>query len=663
MSRRTTVAALIILALVASLAAFLVPARAVQPTGDASAAVETVPVASGGTTDDPAVWVDPAEPTKSLIIGANNDAGIGIYDLAGAEKRTITADGPASSVDVRRGFTLGGQAVDILAAANNGTVRFYTIDAAGQVTNQTAGTGAITPAWPSGGGKIDGLCLYQSSASGAPKTYAFVWAPTGQMEQLELIDNAGKIDVRLVRGGALGAWDVAATAGPTLSGCVADDELHTLYVGEKTAAIWKFGAEPSASITGPASVDVPAPTGHFTPNLGGLALVRTGPETGYLMASSQGTPDTPEADSFMVYKREGANEFVRSFHVVTGAVDGCQKTRGIEAVAANLGPAFPDGVFVCQDLHNTATSGSGAGLQDYKLVPLGTIADVTPVVAQTTTTTTAPGPATTTTAPAVVQPTARRSGYWMVGSDGKVYPFGDAKGLGDAPVMPGTEAVDLEPTPSGNGYWIVDAAGHVYAMGDAGWLGNADVTKLAAGEKVTSISSTRSGNGYWIFTTRGRVLPVGAAAFHGDMSDIVLNGPVLDSIPSASGNGYYMVASDGGIFTLGDAKFLGSMGDTKLNAPVQSLVPSDGLGYWLVASDGGIFAFGDAPFRGSLGSAKLNKPVTGMVRFGNGYLMVAEDGGIFNFSDRQFFGSLGDRPPAHKVVSVAALDVAAVPSA
>jgi ribosomal protein L24E len=134
-----------------------------------------------------------------------------------------------------------------------------------------------------------------------------------------------------------------------------------------------------------------------------------------------------------------------------------------------------------------------------------------------------------------------------------------------------------------------------------------------------------------------------------------LNGPVLDSIPTASGKGYYMVASDGGIFSFGDARFLGSMGGKRLNAPVQSLVPDgDGVGYWLVASDGGIFAF-EAPFKGSMGDKRLNKPVTGMVRFGNGYLMVAEDGGIFNFSDKQFHGSLGSSPPARPVVAVAAL--------
>jgi myo-inositol-hexaphosphate 3-phosphohydrolase len=656
MSRRVVIAALVVLALVASLAAFLVPARAVQPTGDTTAVAETDPVASpNDAADDVAIWVNPADATKSVIIGTDKQAGLNVYDLTGHQIQTITSDGLANNVDLRYGFPLGGQAVDVVAVAGNGFLRLYKVDpATGHLENVTSGT--IAPV-VTHGGKINGVCLYQSPVS--HDTFAFVDASSGQMQQLRLKEDAanpGKITTELVRGGGPAGWDVSQTSDPTISSpvenCVADDELQTLYVSEQSVAIWKYGAEPTASTATRTSVDVAAPTGHFTADVEGLALVPTGAGTGYLMASSQGS------DAFEVYRREGNNDFVREFHIADGAtVDGCTKTDGIEAVAANLGPNFPEGMFVCQDFKNFDASHKVVN-QNYKMVPLNTVVDTVAPVSDTTTTTAPATDTTTTTAPAVNQPTARRSGYWMVGADGKVYPFGDAKSLGDAPVMAGAEAVDLEPTPSGDGYWVVDSAGHVYGM-NARWLGNADTSKLVAGEKVTSLSSTPSGNGYWIFTTRGRVLPVGDAVFHGDMSAVALNGPVLDSIPSASGNGYYMVASDGGIFTMGDATFLGSMGDTKLNAPVQSLVPSaDGKGYWLVASDGGIFSFGSAPFRGSMGDKKLNKPVTGMVRFGNGYLMVAEDGGIFNFSDKAFFGSLGDHPPAHKVVSVAALDMA-----
>jgi sugar lactone lactonase YvrE/ribosomal protein L24E len=253
----------------------------------------------------------------------------------------------------------------------------------------------------------------------------------------------------------------------------------------------------------------------------------------------------------------------------------------------------------------------------------------------------------------------RQSGYWMLGSDGKVFPFGDAKSMGDASAAlpPGVKAMHIEPTPTAKGYWIVNEDGAVYAFGDAPALGNVDRALLAPKERVTSLNSTPSGKGYWVFTTRGRVLTFGDAKGFGDLLRLDLNGAVKSSVATPSGQGYYMVASDGGVFAFGDAKFRGSMGAVKLNQPVESLVPTrDGQGYWLVASDGGIFAFGSAPFRGSMGDKKLNKPVAGMVRYGAGYLMVAADGGIFAFSDRRFVGSLGDNPPARPIVFAATLD-------
>jgi hypothetical protein len=267
-----------------------------------------------------------------------------------------------------------------------------------------------------------------------------------------------------------------------------------------------------------------------------------------------------------------------------------------------------------------------------------------------------PGPMDPPGTPVPVNPAATSSGYWMLGSDSKVYAFGDAKHLG-APALPaGVNAADLEATPSGAGYWIVDTAGTVYANGDATGFGGIQAGQLAAGESATSLSATPTGKGYWIFTNKGRAVRFGDATYFGDMSRVTLAGPVLDSIPTPTGLGYYMVGSDGGIFAFGDAKFYGSMGGKKLNAPVQSLVPdTDGVGYWLVASDGGIFAF-DAPFKGSMGDKKLSKPVTGMVPFGDGYMMVGEDGGIFNFSSRPFAGSLGANPPSRPIVAVAALD-------
>ncbi len=245
-------------------------------------------------------------------------------------------------------------------------------------------------------------------------------------------------------------------------------------------------------------------------------------------------------------------------------------------------------------------------------------------------------------------------GYWAIGSDGKVYNFGDAPKLGE-PASPAKQIIDIEAAPHGTGYWAMDEKGVVTAFGPV-LYGSVAPADLKAGEKAVSISNTPSGAGYWIFTNQGRVFAFGDANKNiGDVSTLKLNDEILDSSVTPTGKGYYLVAADGGVFALGDANFEGSMGDTKLNKPVQSIVPDpDGQGYWLVASDGGVFAF-KAPFKGSTGNMTLNKPMTGMVPYGNGYLMVAEDGGVFNYSDKPFSGSLGNNPPANPIVSISAL--------
>jgi myo-inositol-hexaphosphate 3-phosphohydrolase len=662
-SSRRLIGAALGLVLVVAAAPFFSTANAAQPAGDATAAAET-DVVTGANASDPAIWVNPQDATKSLIFGAD-DTRLVTYDMTWKLKAqsglpSTGVAGDFTGVDARNAVTPTGatSAISVATAVGNGKLHFYAINpTTDAVTDVSATAGGIDMTAPTNwqSGKISSVCMYQSKASG--KTYAFVMSANGQMAQLELKDSSGKIAATAVRGGKGAVWDPTVTTVPSnVSSCVADDATGTLYVAVTKAGIMKFGAEPTDPTTG-TFIDTPAtatPAGHLLANANGLAMVSTGDGVGYLVASTKDA-GTSAADGFNVYDRAAGNAYIRTFKIGPGPnADGCDLSEAIDAAPGNFGANFAAGMFVCQDKQNrTAVSGSGFDLANYKMVALDQIVD--PAGPVPTTVTTAPQ-VTPTTVPAQ---TPNRSGYWMVGSDGRVYSFGDANPYGDATLAPGAQAVDLEPTPSGNGYWIIDDQGHVFAKGDAKAMGDVDRAILSPAEVVTSLSATKSGNGYWAFTSLGRVIPFGDAVSYGDMSKVKLNGPVLDSIPTASGKGYYMVGSDGGIFSFGDAVFMGSMGGKPLNKPVQSLVPDgDGSGYWLVASDGGIFAF-DAPFRGSMGAIKLNKPVTGMVRYGNGYLMVGEDGGIFSFSDKAFVGSLGANPPAKPITSVAALDAPA----
>ncbi len=256
-------------------------------------------------------------------------------------------------------------------------------------------------------------------------------------------------------------------------------------------------------------------------------------------------------------------------------------------------------------------------------------------------------------------------GYWMLGADGSVYPFGDARSYGDL-VGLGVVATDLEPTPRGDGYWVLREDGVVTPFGGAGWFSDpAQGNDLEPGEKATALSSTPFGDGYWVFTDKGNVLEYGKAGFFGDVGHLSLSGPIIDAVATPSGEGYYMVASDGGVFAFGDAPFLGSVPQVlpgvALNDQVIGLAPTpDRRGYWLVAADGGVFSF-NAPFRGSLpavlpAGTVLAAPVNGMVPYGDGYLLVGGDGGVFTFSDLPFQGSLGASPPDSPVIAIAPLD-------
>jgi 3-phytase len=201
-----------------------------------------------------------------------------------------------------------------------------------------------------------GFCLYRSGVTG--RFYAFLAEPDGDVTQYELFDEGGLVDARVVR-----QWPLGAPA----EGCVADDETGRLFVGEENSGIWLYGAEPDASPLQRTAVDKVG-SGHLAADVEGLALVTQPGRRGYLIASSQGD------STFAIYRRGRDHAWLGQREVVDGdAADGCSDTDGIEAVAADLGPDFPAGIFICQDGRNTAPG--SAGRQNFKFVRLEQVID------------------------------------------------------------------------------------------------------------------------------------------------------------------------------------------------------------------------------------------------------------------------------------------------
>ena len=153
-------------------------------------------------------------------------------------------------------------------------------------------------------------------------------------------------------------------------------------------------------------------------------------------------------------------------------------------------------------------------------------------------------------------------------------------------------------TPDGGGYWLVGSDGGVFSFGDAAFHGSMGGKTLNA--PMVGMAATPDGGGYWLVGADGGIFSFGNAAFYGSMGGKTLNKPVVGMTATPNGGGYWLTSGDGGVFSFGNAAFYGSMASTTLNMPVSGIAATpDGGGYVLVAQDGGIFTFGDAVFKGA----------------------------------------------------------------
>ncbi|MDX2222448.1 MAG: phytase [Rhodospirillaceae bacterium] len=327
------------------------PLPAKTPTVAVAAVAETAPVPNADdAADDPAIWVDAADPARSVIIGTNKKGGLEIYDLTGA-RLSVRADGRINNVDIRQDVAFGDRRLDIVAATNrtDKTIALYRFDGA------TRELRPLAPAIPSGLADPYGLCLYRSAADGALYVFANDGEGPGGMAQWRIaVDAADAVTAAEVR---------RFTVGSQAEGCVADDAAGVLFVGEEDVGVWRYGAEPAAGDARTA-VDTTGPQGNLVADVEGMSIFddrQSGGEGGggYLIVSSQGSY------SYNVYDRRAPHAFRGAFAIIDGAVDGVQETDGLDVSSAVLPAPFEAGLLVVQDGDNT----NPAANQNFKLVP------------------------------------------------------------------------------------------------------------------------------------------------------------------------------------------------------------------------------------------------------------------------------------------------------
>jgi hypothetical protein len=211
---------------------------------------------------------------------------------------------------------------------------------------------------------------------------------------------------------------------------------------------------------------------------------------------------------------------------------------------------------------------------------------------------------------------------------------------------PGTFTDSFVPSP--RGYWLVGSDGGIFSFGQAQFYGSTGSLRLQ--RPVVGIVPTADHGGYWLDASDGGVFSYGDTQFYGSIPGLglhpagsglpnSLNAPIVGMVPSIDDNGYFMVASDGGVFAFGDAHFAGSCpGIGGCSGSAVAVMPdASGNGYWLVTSSGSVYTFGDAPYFGAPGVGTVTSAVPSPD--GRGYLVLLSDGEVFHYGDAAAFGS------------------------
>ncbi|MFE6775305.1 phytase [Streptomyces sp. NPDC057702] len=369
--------------------------------------------------DDPAIWRDPADPDRSLVVATAKEGGLRVYDLDAREVQSVPApaapgpdDAPGrfNNVDLVHGPRLSTGPADLAVTSDRGRdrLRFYRVDPARAGGPLVDVTDPKAPAVFSAMQQevndqrtAYGLATWTDPATG--RSYALVsQRERTRLALLELTATAsGTVGYRPVRtldlpasfrlpNGA--AWSPCAEPGesPQVEGMVVDPANGTLYAGQEDVGIWRLRAD----LTGrPQLVDrvrefgvpgtydeqsdacVPGADPGFggkrlAADVEGLTLLREDGDDGYLLASSQGD------DTFAAYDREPAdhNAYQGGFRVTaaSAALDGSQECDGAAVLNEPLGRRYPNGLLVVQDGHDTPGDGDRPAT-NFTFVDLGRV--------------------------------------------------------------------------------------------------------------------------------------------------------------------------------------------------------------------------------------------------------------------------------------------------
>jgi len=249
-------------------------------------------------TDDPAIWINPEDPSKSLIIGTDKDedGALYVFNLEGKaiEEKTVRNLKRPNNVDVEYGLILNGVATDIAVATERLThkIRVFSLPNMDEVDK-----GGITVFEGEELNLPMGIALYKRPSDGA--IYAIVSRKDGPLESYlwqYLLEDDGSGNVKATKVRSFGMYSGIKE----IESIAVDDQLGYVYYSDEQYGVRKYLADP----------DVPDAdkqlgviyTQDYLEDNEGISIYCIDDKTGYILVSDQ------SANRFRIYPREGTPE-------------------------------------------------------------------------------------------------------------------------------------------------------------------------------------------------------------------------------------------------------------------------------------------------------------------------------------------------------------------
>ncbi|MDI9879527.1 phytase [Flectobacillus longus] len=288
-------------------------------------------------TDDPAIWINPQNPSKSLIIGTdkNQDGALFVFDLQGKiqSKKVVRGLKRPNNVDIEYGLKIGGKKVDIAVTTERMThqLRIYSLPDMKPIDN--SGIPMFEGETGTEFRDLMGIALYKNSKG---KIYAMVGrknGPTtgGYIWQYELSDNGkGQVKATFIRkfGSYSGKKEIESIA--------VDDALGYVYYSDEGIGVRKYYAEPSK---GDQELALFATKG-FSEDHEGISIYQTSARKGYILVSDQG------ANQFHIFPREGSVQNPHEHPELKVVKVEAKQSDGSDITAIPLNKTFKKGLFV-----------------------------------------------------------------------------------------------------------------------------------------------------------------------------------------------------------------------------------------------------------------------------------------------------------------------------